>query len=96
MHLELALDVFAEVAPEAVEKSRSILYDSSNNDCDIDKLSYGDTAGRPPAAPGTKLEDPEADDETADFLLIPIWSEKIIMFRLCYTISFTSTVKVYY
>ena len=78
MHLELALDVLVDVAPDAVEYSKSILYDSSN-DCVIDRLSYGDTAGRPPAAPGAKLEDPDADDETAVLLRTPMWSEIIFI-----------------
>ena len=38
MHLELALEVFVDVAPEAVENSKSILYDSSN-DWVIERLS---------------------------------------------------------
>ena len=77
LHLELALDVLADVAPEAVENSISMLYESSI-DCVIETLSYGDTAGRPPRAPGAKLEDPEADDDTVARLLTPIWSKLII------------------
>ena len=77
LHLELALDVLADVAPEAVENSISMLYESSI-DCVIETLSYGDTAGRPPRAPGAKLEDPEADDDTVARLLTPIWSKWII------------------
>ena len=71
MHLELALDVLVDVAPDVVENSKSILYDSSN-DCVIDTLSYGDTAGRPPTAPGAKLEVPDADDETVVLLRSPM------------------------
>ena len=77
LHLELALDVLADVAPDAVENSKSMLYESSI-DCVIEILSYGDSAGRPPRVPGAKLEDPEADDDTAARLLTPIWSKFII------------------
>ena len=41
----------------------------------MDKLSYGEMAERPPAAPGPKPEDPDAEDETVVLRLTPIWSK---------------------